>query len=160
GRGRLMRRGPKPAKSKVEPNSSVARKSPKRDGARVRDLEMRLADALDQLETSNRELAEARGQQTAASEILRVSSRAPADVQQVFDAIIASAVRLLRAYSGGFYRIAGGQLELAALTSIGDAADAALRAAFPQSLHSEGPIFWAIRDRAPLNVADAHTDER
>src|SRR5262249_58813681 len=29
-----------------------------------------------------------------------------------------------------------------------------------QSLHSEGPIFWAIRDRAPLNVADAHTDER
>src|SRR5262249_54354648 len=82
------------------------------------------------------------------------------DLQPVFDAIVASAVRLFRAYTGGIYRIAGDQLELAALTSIGDAADAALRAAFPQSLHSEGPIFWAIRDRAPLNVADAHTDPR
>ena len=37
-----MGRGPKPAKSK-EAKSSVARKSPKDDGTRVRDLETRLA---------------------------------------------------------------------------------------------------------------------
>src|SRR5262252_3352254 len=45
GRGRPMRRGPKPAKSKGESKPSVARKSPKDDAARVRDLEKRLAEA-------------------------------------------------------------------------------------------------------------------
>ena len=40
-----MRRGPKPAKSK-EAKPPVARKSPKDDGSRVRDLEKRLAEAL------------------------------------------------------------------------------------------------------------------
>src|SRR5262249_30894259 len=113
-----------------------------------------------ELQTSNRELTTALDTQTATSDILRVISRSQTDVQPVFDAIMTSAVRLLRAYTGGIYRIAGDQLELAALTSIGDAADAALRAAFPQSLHSDGPIFLAIRDPAPLNLADAHTDQR
>lgn len=40
-----MRRGPKPTKSK-EAKPPVARKSPKDDGARVRDLDKRLAEAL------------------------------------------------------------------------------------------------------------------
>ena len=40
-----MGRGPKPAKSK-EAKPPVARKSPKNDGAKVRDLEKRLAEAL------------------------------------------------------------------------------------------------------------------
>jgi hypothetical protein len=39
-----MGRGPKPAKGKAKP--AVARKSPKNDAARVRDLEKLLAEAL------------------------------------------------------------------------------------------------------------------
>ncbi|HKF68153.1 MAG TPA: GAF domain-containing protein, partial [Vicinamibacterales bacterium] len=113
-----------------------------------------------ELQTSNRELTTALDKQTATSDILRVISRSQTDVQPVFDAIVTSAVRLLRAHRGGIFRIAGDQLELAALTSSDDAADAALRAAFPRSLHSEGPIFWAIRDRGPINIADAQTDPR
>jgi GAF domain-containing protein len=113
-----------------------------------------------ELRTSNRELRVALEQQTATSEILRVISRSQTDVQPVFDAIVTSAVRLLRADTGGIFRVAGDQVELGALTSTHDAADAALRAAFPQSLHAEGPIFWAIRDRAPVNIADAETDPR
>src|SRR5437660_1579132 len=54
----------------------------------------------------------------------------------------------------------GDQLELVALTSIDAAADGPVRAAFPQSLQSVGAHPRAIRDRAPLNVADAHTDVR
>ena len=67
-----MRRGPKPAKSK-EAKPPVARKSAKNDGARVRDLEKRLEEALkgkaeaqEQLRTRDRELVEARQQLTAA----------------------------------------------------------------------------------------------
>ena len=113
-----------------------------------------------ELQASNRELTTALDTQTATSDILRVISRSQTDVQPVFDAIVASAVRLLGAYSGVLTRIAGDQIELAALTSTDDAGDAALRAVFPQSLQSEGPHAQAIRDRAPLNIADAHTDPR
>ena len=108
-----------------------------------------------ELQASNRELTTALDTQTATSDILRVISRSQTDVQPVFDAIVASAVRLLGAYSGALTRVAGDQIELAALTSTDDAADAALRALFPRSLQSEGPHAQAIRDRAPLNIADA-----
>jgi len=113
-----------------------------------------------ELQASNRELTTALDQQTATSDILRVISQSQTDVQPVFDAIVASAVRLLGAYTGLLTRIAGDQIELAALTSTDAAGDAAARARFPYSLHSEGPHAQAIRDRAPLNIADAQTDPR
>ena len=113
-----------------------------------------------ELQTSNRELTTALDTQTATSDILRVISRSQTDVQPVFDAIMGSAVRLLRGHSGVLTRVAGDQIVLAALTSTDDAGDAALRALYPRSLQSEWPAAHAIRDRAPFNVADAHTDPR
>jgi GAF domain-containing protein/anti-sigma regulatory factor (Ser/Thr protein kinase) len=113
-----------------------------------------------ELRASNRELTTALDQQTATSDILRVISQSQTDVQPVFDAIVDSAVRLLGADLGSMTRIAGDQIELAALTSTDDAGNAALRALFPRWLHSEGPQAQAIRDRAPLNIIDAHTDPR
>jgi GAF domain-containing protein len=113
-----------------------------------------------ELEVRNRELTSALDTQTATSDILRVISQSQTNVQPVFDAIVASAVRLLGAYTGSLTRIAGDQIELAAITSTDDAGNAALRALFPRSLHSEGSHAQAIRDRAPLNIADVHTDPR
>jgi signal transduction histidine kinase len=113
-----------------------------------------------ELQASNRELRTALDTQTATSDILRVISQSPTNVHPVFDAIIATAVRLLGGYTCGLTRVTGNQLELVALTSIDAAADGPVRAAFPQSLQAVGAHPWAIRDRAPLNVADAHTDAR
>jgi two-component system NtrC family sensor kinase len=48
-----------------------------------------------ELEARNAELTTALDTQTATSDILRVISQSPTDVQPVFDAILASAVRLL-----------------------------------------------------------------
>ena len=113
-----------------------------------------------ELQASNRELTTALDTQTATSDILRVISQSQTNVQPVFDAIVASAVRLLGAYAGGLTRIAGDQIELAALTSTDAAGDAALRALYPHSLEGESPPAQAIRDRAPVNIANVQTDSR
>jgi GAF domain-containing protein len=113
-----------------------------------------------ELQASNRELTTALDTQTATSDILRVISHSQTDVQPVFDAIVNSAVRLLRARSGTLSRIVGDQIELAAHTSTDDAGDAATRAAFPQPLSFGGVHAQTIRNRAPLNIADAQTDPR
>ena len=124
-----------------------------------------------ELQTSNRELTTALDTQTATADILRVISQSQTDVQPVFDAILASAVRLLGAFSGVLTRIAGDQIVLAALTSTDEAGDAATRALFPQALQSElsktgqwdkmaAGYAEVIRERAPLNIADVHTDPR
>ena len=63
-----------------------------------------------ELQASNRELTTALDQQTATSDILRVISRSQTDVQPVFDAIVDSAVRLLRAYTGVVFRFDGDQI--------------------------------------------------
>src|SRR5262245_53289830 len=96
-----MGRRAKPAKAEVEAKPPVARKSRKNEDPRDRDLQKRLADALGQLQTSNRNLAEAREQQTATSEILRVISQSPTDVDPVFRALTTSAIRLARGDYGG-----------------------------------------------------------
>jgi two-component system, NtrC family, sensor kinase len=113
-----------------------------------------------ELQTSNHDLTKALDTQTATSDILRVISGSRTDVQPVFDAIVQSAVRLLRGYSGSLTRIEGDQLVLAASTSTDAAGDAVMRGVFPMSLESDGSHPRTIRDRAPLNVADALADPR
>jgi GAF domain-containing protein/DNA-binding response OmpR family regulator len=116
------------------------------------------ANLKEQLDQRTRERDEALEQQTATSEILRVISRSQTNVQPVFAAILSSAVRLLRGYSGTVTRIVADHIELAAFTSVDNAGDASLRAVFPQSLKSKTAHARAIRDRAPINIADAQTD--
>jgi hypothetical protein len=107
-----MRQRPKPLKPKAK--LPVARKPPENEGSRVRDLEKRLAEALGQLQARNRELVEAREQQTATSDILRVISSSPTDAQPVFDAILRSAVTLCNSLLGNVVRVDGDLVRLVA----------------------------------------------
>jgi GAF domain-containing protein/anti-sigma regulatory factor (Ser/Thr protein kinase) len=60
-----------------------------------------------ELQVRNRDLTEALEQQTATSEVLRVISSSPTDVQPVFDAIVQSATRLCDASFGMAHRFDG-----------------------------------------------------
>ena len=61
-----------------------------------------------------RALSESLEHQTATSEILRVISSSPTDVQPVFDRIVPNAVNLCGARMGAVYRFDGEMLHLAA----------------------------------------------
>ena len=108
-----MPRDPKPATSK-EAEPQVAGKSPKNDSAGVRDLEERLAEALGQLQTRDRELVEALEQQTATAEILRIISKSPTDVRPVLEAVAENAARLCESFDSSIFRRDGDRLFLVA----------------------------------------------
>src|SRR5262245_65323876 len=95
-----MRRGPKPAKSKVEAKPPVARKSPKNDSAGVRDLEKRLAEAQQQL--------------TATAEVLKLISRSTFELDPVLAALTEHATRLSGAQYGALARFDGERFTVAA----------------------------------------------
>jgi signal transduction histidine kinase len=65
-------------------------------------------------EEQRRELNEAREQQAATAEILRVISRSPMDLQRVFAEIAASAARLCNAHDASILQVSGDFLHLVA----------------------------------------------
>src|SRR5262249_43242501 len=77
------------------------------------ELEQKLGARTRELSEARGDLAEALEQQTATSEVLRVISRSPTDVQPVFDTIAESAVRLCRGQFSFVVRFDGDLLHFA-----------------------------------------------
>src|SRR5215468_5312699 len=66
------------------------------------------------VEELKRELAEAREQQVATAEILRIISSSPTDLQRVFAAVAASAARFCDSYDATVFLVDGDVLHLVA----------------------------------------------
>src|SRR6267142_489913 len=135
-----MQRRAKSAKGK----SARARPPSKRKAPGDRELEERLSEALEQ--------------QAATSEILRVISSSPADVQPVFDTIVQSAVRLCGARIGALYRFDGELLHLAAHHNFGPDVLATLLRLYPMRPNRETASGRAILGRAVAELPDALAD--
>ena len=84
----------------------------------------------------SKDLKEAREQQAATAEILKVIASSPDDVQPVFEAIASSANRLIGGFSTAVYRVIDDIVHLMAFTPTSPKADEALKAGFPAA--SEG----------------------
>jgi two-component system, NtrC family, sensor kinase len=105
-----------------------------------------------ELEARNRELTTALEQQTATSEILRVISSSPSDVQPVFDAIVRNAVQLCNGFFGVVTRYDGRTIGVVAKQNLSTEALEILRKAhtLPESMTRR-----ALVSRAVVHIHDA-----
>ncbi len=111
-----------------------------------------------ELGARNRDLTEALEQQTATSEILRVISSSPTDVQPVFDIIGESAERLCDAEISVVSRIDGELIRLVALHGVRAEGRESIGNHFPMRLDAETVTARSVRRRAVVHIADALAD--
>ena len=87
----------KPAKARRTTKLGSALKARRRPDSSVADLQA-------QIERQARELEEAREREAAASEVLRVISSSPGELDPVFSAMLENATRICGANFGGMFR--------------------------------------------------------
>ena len=112
-----------------------------------------LADLQEQVSALTRELAQAREQQTATSEVLSVISASPGELEPVFQAMLESATRLCEAKFGNLFLYEGGGLRLVATHNV----PAAFAQARRRGLLYPAPggfVAEAIRTKQMVQVAD------
>src|SRR5262245_53059691 len=107
-----------------------------------------------ELEARNRDLTEALEQQTATSEILRVISSSPADLQPVFDTIVRSAVRLCGGVIAGVSLVRDGMLHHPANYGSSPETLAEIRGRFPRPLDMSSSAGVAVLTRSVYEVPD------
>jgi len=100
------------------------------------------------------ETKEALERQTATAEILKVIASSPTDVQPVFDAIAASAMRLLGGRSALVSQVVGDMIHLSAHTATDQAAIDALRKNYPRPLSSAKAQARVMRSGKPEYRSD------
>jgi two-component system NtrC family sensor kinase len=106
-----------------------------------------------ELQERNHELTEALDRQTATSEVLRVISSSPTDVQPVFDAILRDAVRLCGGVYGMIWRYDGEMVDLAGLYNFPAAEVEEVRNRFPQAA-GEHDIHKEVRAGHVIDIPD------
>ena len=105
-----------------------------------------------------RERDEAREQQTATAEILRVIRASPTDVQPVFDMIAESASRLCEAQFCFVYRFDGRLLHFVAHHSVSPEALEINRRAYPQPPSRKSLAARAILEQSVVQIPDVYAD--
>jgi len=148
---RHSRASGKPAKPRrSQPSKSKGGKPPKVAGSRSshRGAETEVG----QLRS---ELNEAREQQTATSEVLRVISSSPGDLQPVFATILENAIRVCDAKWGTIHQWDGEALQLMAMHNLPPAFAEARRRRASYRPHPRSLFGRMLESRAPVHFADA-----
>jgi hypothetical protein len=122
--------------SRTGGKTSVARKASSVKGRKPGKTKRRIVPTAIRLKRSpvsslGKELMEAREQQAATAEILKVIASSPDDVRPVFEAIAASAKRLMGGHSAAVFRFIDGVTYLEAFTPTTPEADEVLKNEFP-----------------------------
>jgi GAF domain-containing protein len=103
-------------------------------------------------------LTESLEQQTATSEVLRVISSSPTDVQPVFDTIARKALDLCLAHTSAVYRFDGELVHLVAGHSLSPEGIESLRRVFPMPPGRGAAVARAVLSRAIVYIPDIRED--
>ena len=103
------------------------------------------------------ETRQALERQTATADVLKVIAGSPSDVQPVFEAIVASANRLIGGFSTAMFRYVDDQIHLSAFTPTDPAGDAVLQSSFPMPL-DQFPPYQLVRNGAPAELVDTELE--
>src|SRR5262245_43306525 len=122
------------------------------------ELEQKLGARTRELSEARGDLAEALEQQTATSEVLRVISSSPTDVQPVFDTIAESAVRLCGGQFSFVVRFDGDLLHFASCHGLSAQGLEALRRVLPRPAGEDTAVGRAILHRAVAQIPDVQAD--
>ena len=117
------------------------------------------ARLLNELRQRTTDLSESLEQQTAASEVLKVISSSPGNLQPVFYAMLESAARLCDASFGNIFRWEDDALRLVATYNT-PAAFVEARSQFPLRRNQDNPIGEMLAAKTVLHVHDLAADER
>jgi GAF domain-containing protein len=134
-------------------------KSPTRD-RKPRSTGTKASTDVDRLRAANadlkKKLAEALEQQAATSEVLRVISSSPGELERVFQAMLANATRLCEAKFGNLYLHEDGALRVVASHNV-PRAFAEARRRGPIRPHPESAFGKLIRTKQTVHTADLAT---
>src|SRR6266516_3469455 len=123
-------------------------------------LEKSYANLKQQLDIRTKELGEALEQQTATSEVLRVVSSAPSDLEPVFNTILANAARLCEASYGTLWLCEGDAIRAVALHgAVPDAYAAEVQRRTVSRLDQVIAVARAASTRQTVHVADACAEQ-
>jgi two-component system, NtrC family, sensor kinase len=148
----------RPSRTGGKTSEAKARNASAAKGRKTARIKRRIAPAATRVKRRSvsgpsEDLKEAREQQAATAEILKVIASSPSDAQPVFEAIAASANQLIRGFSSAVFRFVDGIQHLAAFTSTNTASDQALKASFPRPMR-ETPIYEPIGRGAAVQIFD------
>ncbi len=111
-----------------------------------------------ELQVRNRDLTEALEQQTATSDVLRVISSSPTDVQPVFDAIVRSATQLCEASFGSAHRFDGQLVTIEAQHGMTPEQVEVGKRRFPTPATQGTAVGRAILRRNVVHIEDVNND--
>src|SRR5262249_15298871 len=106
----------------------------------------------DEVHTRTRELSESLEQQTATAEVLTVISSSPGELQPVFQAMLANAVRICEAKSGGIFGFADGVFR--SLSSLGAPPPPLTQQPHVVSEHPHNPLTRLAENKAVVHIPD------
>jgi GAF domain-containing protein len=148
---------PRARGAKSAPSEAALRRRPTKLGAAsdntvVTDLQMQVA-------ALSRELAEAREQQIATSEVLKVISSSSGDLKPVFDAMLSNAVRICEAKFGNLFLYEGNGFRAMAVHGDASYVETWHRDTLLPIDHPNIPIARFARSKQVLHIPDLKVEQ-
>jgi GAF domain-containing protein len=159
---RRSRAGGKPVKAPHRKPAVQRLNAPKvrGRGTPAADQDTEIARIICERDRALEQLSEALEQQTATSDVLRVISSSPGELEPVFQAMLANATKLCGASYGAMWLIDGGGLRAAAMHgALPPAYLEQWRAGTAVRLGPENPASRAIITRQPVQIDDLRADQ-